>query len=120
MGDHFHIGFNTVGFEPNPEDVQCLDDDVLAVSAFEDLLTDYIDESAEQCAHFGNDSEWVGCSCAWCALVLQVERYRDDIGDDSIWHRLLENGRDGEVFGPPGLQKIAFWVKRMDGACCAA
>ncbi|WP_409238396.1 hypothetical protein [Streptomyces sp. PA5.6] len=96
-----------------------MDDDVSAVSAFEDLLTDYMDETAELCPAYGT-GEWQECSCSWCTLVLKVEGYRDAVGDDAPWHRLLEQGVDGATFGPPGLKQISFWVKRQDGEPCAA
>ncbi|KUL44781.1 hypothetical protein ADL22_12625 [Streptomyces sp. NRRL F-4489] len=119
MAHHYHVGFNLVGRAPQADDVQCVEDAEDAVLALEALLTEQIDEWAERCDHFGNDPEWVGCSCAWCNLVLDVERVRDHIGDESLGFKLREHGQAGEVFYAPGSGGKAFWIKRVDGKSCA-
>lgn len=114
---HFHIASNTVG-QP-PPDTKCADDEDDAVLALETLLGDQMDEWAERCPAYGTD-DWQECSCAWCELVLNVERYNDGVGDDAVGHNLREHGTAGEVFyTPDGIGK-AFWIKREDGARCAA
>ncbi|MFI2616625.1 hypothetical protein [Streptomyces sp. NPDC018584] len=120
MTHHYHVGFNLVGQAPKSDDVQCVEDADDAVLALEELLTDQIDEWAERCDHFGNDCDWVGCSCAWCNLVVEVERVRDDIGDDSLGFKLREYGQTGEIFNPQVGASKAFWAKREDGERCAA
>ncbi|MDJ0463082.1 hypothetical protein [Streptomyces sp. H27-C3] len=115
---HFHIASNTVG-QP-PSETQCAEDEDGAVLAMETLLGDQMDEWAERCAHFGNDPEWVVCSCAWCDLALNIERYSDGIGDNAVGHVLRENGTAGEVFYTPDGVGVAFWIKGESGARCAS
>lgn len=120
MAHHYHVGFNLVGQAPKTDDVQCVEDADDAVLVLENLLNEQIDEWAERCDHFGNDPEWTVCSCAWCNLVVNVERVRDDIGDEAIGFKLREFGQAGEVFTPPWGSAKAFWAKREAGEQCAA
>ncbi|MCC3766477.1 hypothetical protein [Streptomyces sp. UNOC14_S4] len=115
MSHHYHVGCNMIGQEPEVEDIQCAEDEDAAVLALEALLGDQMDKWAERCPYFGTDELWAECSCAWCKLALRIERYSDDIRDDTVGHSLREHGTVSETF-----YLMEFWIKREEGAGYAA
>ncbi|MEU5425217.1 hypothetical protein AB0H73_06365 [Streptomyces olivoreticuli] len=118
VADHYHVGFNLAGHAPQADDVQCVEDADDAVHVLGELLEDQSHVWAERCDNFGT-TEWLECSCRWCNLVLNVERARDDIGDDALVFKLRKYGQAGESFNPPVGTSKEFWARREAGERCA-